>query len=431
CSKGWPGPARTGARPCRRATAKRRPRTTPRIGCVRRARRRNRDPRWSSSARLRLRRRRPSDRAPRCRAAPRPPARAKPCRRSCRAASCGAAWPWRSWRGSSSCCCRSWGCGSAKGGARGSGRSRPRRPRPRSLRRQHRSIRPRPSSRTPRRRRPRSPRRPRFPRQPRLPPSPPLPRRARRAVARRPSSPRARFTRRARARRATTTSRASRHQATSASSSRSSERPGSLRAAAARPAARACGESPRNLAAGAADGGDGALDRRALVALALAACSRPLAADASASAVHVASGAGSVEAGLSGAPHAAAPADDERAVTLSPVVLGDYPPPEMDLAPGELPSPAFPAGTVYVGRDHGAALPVTEWTLAPRAPRREVKLPLPDRGVHVRLLRAGEALHAVAWSFEGDAAYVRLTADLRVLSTRRLGTVSATGPMAL
>lgn len=175
-----------------------------------------------------------------------------------------------------------------------------------------------------------------------------------------------------------------------------------------------------------------ALDhRRALVALALAACSRPLAAGPSASVDHVAPGAGAVEAGLSGAPDAAAPADGERAIALSPGILGDYPPPEMDMAPGELPSPAFPAGTVYVGRDHGAGLRVTEWNLATRVPRREVTLPLADGVVHVRLLRSGDALHAVAWSFEGDAAYARLTADLRVLSTHRLGTVSATGPMAL
>jgi hypothetical protein len=163
------------------------------------------------------------------------------------------------------------------------------------------------------------------------------------------------------------------------------------------------------------------LDRRAVFALVLVACSRR---SAPAPGVPAAPpvGVGELDAPAPGA---------ARAIALPPVVVGDYPPPEVDMAPGELPSQAFPAGTVYVARSEDDGLQVTEWDLAGRARRRGAKLPLPDRYARVRLLRSGAALHAVAWVFEGDLAYVRLTDDLRVVSSQRLGTVSATGPMGL
>jgi hypothetical protein len=158
------------------------------------------------------------------------------------------------------------------------------------------------------------------------------------------------------------------------------------------------------------------LDRRAVFALVLVACSRR---SAPAPGVPAAS---PVDAG--------APSD-ARMIALPPAVVGDYPPPEVDMAPGELPSQAFPAGTVYVARSEDDGLHVTEWDLARRAPRRSAKLPLSDPYARVRLLRSDAALHAVAWVFEGDLVYVRLTDDLRVVSSQRLGTVSATGPMGL
>ena len=163
------------------------------------------------------------------------------------------------------------------------------------------------------------------------------------------------------------------------------------------------------------------LDRRAVFALVLVACSRR---SAPAPGVPAASPVGVDEV------EAAAPSE-ARTIALPPAVVGDYPAPEVDMAPGELPSRAFPAGTVYVARSEGDGLHVTEWDLAGRAARRSAKLPLADSYARVRLLRSGAALHAVAWVFEGDLAYVRLTDDLRVVSSQRLGTVSATGPMGL
>jgi hypothetical protein len=118
----------------------------------------------------------------------------------------------------------------------------------------------------------------------------------------------------------------------------------------------------------------------------------------------------------------------DDAIPLAPLTVGDYPPPEMDLAPGVDPSPAFPDGTAYVGRYEDDGVRVTEWDLARKVAVHTARLPLEGTYANVRLLRTEHALHAVAWAFNADAAYVQLTGDLHVVTSRRVGAVSVTGP---
>ena len=125
------------------------------------------------------------------------------------------------------------------------------------------------------------------------------------------------------------------------------------------------------------------------------------------------------------------PITDAHTIALSRMPHGEYPPPGMDMAPGELPSPEFPAGTVYVARFEEGHIRVTEWDLATKHARRSVVPELPDGYANVRIAHLAGAVHLLPWIYNDEVSYVRLTEDLRVVATRRLGTVSPTGPMGL
>jgi hypothetical protein len=111
--------------------------------------------------------------------------------------------------------------------------------------------------------------------------------------------------------------------------------------------------------------------------------------------------------------------------------LPEIPPPEIDIAPGAPPSPDMPAGSVYVAMEESDGTHVSEWDLARNARRRDVRLPVPTSYDNVRIQRAGGALHVLAWTYNEDIAYVRVSEDLRPGRAQWLGHVSATGPTAL
>jgi len=88
----------------------------------------------------------------------------------------------------------------------------------------------------------------------------------------------------------------------------------------------------------------------------------------------------------------------------------------IDWARGELPGPAFPAGTVYVvTADPTPSDPssVTEWDLARSAVVRSIKLPVPLNEGHPWILPVGDQLHVLVHSWE-SLSLVRLTKDLRI-----------------
>jgi hypothetical protein len=106
----------------------------------------------------------------------------------------------------------------------------------------------------------------------------------------------------------------------------------------------------------------------------------------------------------------------------------ETPPPLVSLAAGEPPGGAFPAGTVYVAQSDEDGPAVTEWDLAKGTIRRKRKLVVPGDDANLRIRRIGHTLHVVAWSFNEDTRYVRLTLDLQQTVTHRLGSASAIGP---
>ena len=87
----------------------------------------------------------------------------------------------------------------------------------------------------------------------------------------------------------------------------------------------------------------------------------------------------------------------------------------IDWAKGELPGPAFPAGTVYVvTADPTPSDPVsvTEWDLGRSAIVRSIELPVSHEGLPW-ILRVGDQLHVLVQSSE-SLSLIRLTKDLRI-----------------
>lgn len=104
------------------------------------------------------------------------------------------------------------------------------------------------------------------------------------------------------------------------------------------------------------------------------------------------------------------PAPHIIALPLEADELG-APPPLASVAPGEPPSPAYPAGTAYVARSQRDGNFVTEWDLARGSPRRRVGLHPAMQNLRIR--RAGGALHVVGWAVEDGAMwYERLGLEL-------------------
>ena len=87
----------------------------------------------------------------------------------------------------------------------------------------------------------------------------------------------------------------------------------------------------------------------------------------------------------------------------------------IDWAKGELPGPAFPAGTVYVvtaDPTPNDPVSVTEWDLGRSAIVRSIELPVSHEGLPW-ILRVGDQLHVLVQSWE-SLSLVRLTKDLRI-----------------
>jgi hypothetical protein len=169
-------------------------------------------------------------------------------------------------------------------------------------------------------------------------------------------------------------------------------------------------------------------------------CSRPTraaGATADASAPTVSAHPGDLDATDEGASRAPPHANEPPRTPGAHVILlpyeghGDTPRPQDGIAPGELPGASFPAGTVYVARYAGDGGYVVEWDLARGTVRRKLKLSLPPREANFRIRRIGDVLHIVAWEFNEDAHYVRVTSNLKQELTWPLGRVSAFGPGAI
>src|ERR1019366_7998858 len=84
-------------------------------------------------------------------------------------------------------------------------------------------------------------------------------------------------------------------------------------------------------------------------------------------------------------------------------------------AKGELPGPAFPAGTVYVvtaDPTPNDPVSVTEWDLGRSTIVRSIELPVSHEGLPW-ILRVGDQLHVLVQSW-ASLSLVRLTKDLRI-----------------
>jgi hypothetical protein len=104
--------------------------------------------------------------------------------------------------------------------------------------------------------------------------------------------------------------------------------------------------------------------------------------------------------------------------------MGNFP--RADMVEGRAPDERHPAGTVLVAEtrsDRREPTSITEWDLATGRELREVPL---WAGNEVRMVRAGDVLHAIVWVFERDVYYVCLQlSDFRVLNVERIGTLQA------
>jgi hypothetical protein len=134
---------------------------------------------------------------------------------------------------------------------------------------------------------------------------------------------------------------------------------------------------------------------------------------------------------ISPAPPAFPRTPGAHVVFLPYETLGDTPSPVLTIAPGEPPGSVFSAGTVYVARAERDGEYVTEWDLARGTIRRTQKLDVPMEDGNLRMRRIGDVLHVVAWAFNGDVRYLRLTLRLEQKLTQPLGDVSASGPGAI
>jgi hypothetical protein len=89
----------------------------------------------------------------------------------------------------------------------------------------------------------------------------------------------------------------------------------------------------------------------------------------------------------------------------------------IDIAAGDLPGPAFPAGTVYVATTDAKTptdpVAVTEWDLARATIVRSIVLPVLVDEVTPRILRVGDDLRVLV-SSQKSVSFVQLTRDLRV-----------------
>lgn len=106
--------------------------------------------------------------------------------------------------------------------------------------------------------------------------------------------------------------------------------------------------------------------------------------------------------------------------------------PNIDMVEGRAPDERHPAGTVLVAEtraDRQEPATVTEWDLAAGREVREVPL---SAGTDVRMVRAGDVVHAIVWSYASALYYVCLSvADFRVLNVERIGMVGPAGPAAI
>ncbi|MCL2450069.1 MAG: hypothetical protein FWD17_14065, partial [Polyangiaceae bacterium] len=100
--------------------------------------------------------------------------------------------------------------------------------------------------------------------------------------------------------------------------------------------------------------------------------------------------AGTTDAGPSDASAGVTPG--AHAVFLPYLRLQGLAPPIGSVAPGEFPSPEFPAGTVYVARSESDGAYLTEWDLASATIRKRRRLDVPAHDRFVRLRRIGDAL---------------------------------------
>jgi hypothetical protein len=113
--------------------------------------------------------------------------------------------------------------------------------------------------------------------------------------------------------------------------------------------------------------------------------------------------------------------------SLGPPDPFGMPPPRHSLAPGEPPSAAFPAGTVYVARaQHDSS--IAEWDLARGTVRRHRLLDPLDH-INFRIRRIGNTLHVLSYVYNGDIQHLQLNLELKHPSpVIPLGQVGAGGP---
>jgi hypothetical protein len=93
---------------------------------------------------------------------------------------------------------------------------------------------------------------------------------------------------------------------------------------------------------------------------------------------------------------------------------------------GEAPNPSHPRGTVLVieSADGQPAPALSEWDVLTGQQIRSVPLPLPSDLLHVRIVRAADRIHIVAYSRpHTELFYLRLTTALAVQSKEVLGSV--------
>ena len=108
--------------------------------------------------------------------------------------------------------------------------------------------------------------------------------------------------------------------------------------------------------------------------------------------------------------------------------------PEADMAEGQAPSEAHPLGTVFVAQDYTGTdkpITVTEWDLERGEAIASTALPFRSGVCSARVIRAGDHLEMMAWAWNEDLHYARLTTDLRIERTDDIGTVAVRGPSAV